>query len=121
MKKLTKTLSLAICLSAAVLTGCAGSNGAEATAEAIVVSGVSKGAANEQMLELFRQQPEFKAMVSCIAQSLDGQGWSGSDHDAYMEATGRTGDLSKIDKSQYSESELMEQFGAIFMASGDCM
>lgn len=121
MKKLTKVLSFAIFLPVTALTGCGSSDGADATAEAIVLSGVAKSADNDQMLEMFKQQPEFKNMVACFSRSLSDQGWTGSDHDNYMDATGGTGDFRMIDNNQYSEAEAMEKFGAIAMASSTCM
>ncbi|MCX2781278.1 hypothetical protein OQJ46_16640 [Microbulbifer thermotolerans] len=122
MKKMIQATLLAVFVPVMLLTGCDSSNGAaDATAEAIVVSGLAKGGESRQMLELFKQQPEFKNMVACLSLSLSNQGWSGTDHDAYMTATDGTGDFGKIDSNQCSEQEAMGKFGAIMMASGDCM
>ncbi|WP_299973708.1 hypothetical protein [uncultured Pseudoteredinibacter sp.] len=74
MTRLINFLPILVLSSFTAIVGCSSSGDAEATAEAIVISGVSKSAENEQMLKMFKKQPEFKAMVSCFTQSLENQG-----------------------------------------------
>ena len=118
--KLSSILSAMGLASALLLTGCSDSGAAHDTAEAVMGAMMSKSGESEAVKTLLAQQPEWQSAIQCIADQLDGAGWTQDQHDEFMSETGNTGNLKAINSNKYSENELIEKFGAVLAASS-CM
>ena len=120
MMKVSSILTAMGLASALLLTGCSDSGAAHDTAEAVMGAMMSKSGESEEVRALLSQQPEWQSAIQCIADQLDGAGWTQDQHDEFMSATGNTGNLREINRNKYSEGELIEKFGAV-LATSSCM
>ena len=105
----------------AVIVACSNADASSAVTAEKVVEGLFKAKEDPATAELLLRQPEVRMVIQCIADHLDMQGWSMSNHEEFMRLTDSTGDLSRIYALGLSDSEIERKLGPVFMASGDCM
>lgn len=121
MRKLLTYTFVFIALVAVVAFFVQPSGPAMATAEAVVSAVMFKGEESPRMEDVYKKQPEYRAVVECIGWALDEQGWTQDQHDALMTMTASTGNLASINQHEYTEAQLMEKVGPVFMASNSCL
>ncbi len=89
-----------------------------ATAEAVITTSMNaEGDSSTNALIL--KQPEVQQVIDCIANHLDSQGWTNTQHDEFMKIT-NGGNLKKL-STNLSEEETMAKIGPVFAATGECM